>query len=236
MISILLIEDDAALSRLLEGHLRRYGYGVIIPDPEDFRHLDRLLMEFKPHLILLDIELPFYDGYVWARKFREQSTVPIMFISARGEPIDQVRALENGGDDYVVKPFHMEVLLAKIEALLRRTYELSPIHAETERTIRPYGELILDLKRLVVQYRDREISLTPVETSLLHELIKARGDVVDRDMLMLAAWDEVMFVDDNTLTVNISRLRQKLTQLGLTRVLETVRGHGYRLKLPDTSE
>ncbi|MDY0323356.1 MAG: response regulator transcription factor [Candidatus Carbobacillus sp.] len=235
MISILLIEDDAALSRLLEGHLKRYGYDVILPDPEDFRHLDQLLLKFKPHLILLDIELPFYDGYVWARKFREQSTVPIMFISARGEPIDQVRALENGGDDYVVKPFHMEVLLAKIEALLRRTYELSPIRDETERTIQAYGELILDLKRLLVQYRDQKTTLTPVETSLLHALIKARGSVVDRDQLMLAAWDEVMFVDDNTLTVNISRLRQKLAQLGLFHVLETVRGQGYRLKQPDTS-
>lgn len=230
MYTLFLVEDDAALCALLKDALGRYGFLVAVAEGDVFPRLLEAVQALQPHLILLDINLPAYDGFYWARRIRTVTKVPILFISARGDPIDQVRALEHGGDDYIVKPFHMEVLIAKVHALLRRTYgEL----AEVGEGIRTYEGLTVDLARHELAYRSQRVPLTPTEVRLMAKFIEARGAVVPRDELLLAAWDERTFVDDNTLTVNVTRLRQKLKSLGLPEAILTVRGIGYRLHLPD---
>jgi len=233
MYRLYIVEDDASLRTLLAENLVRYGYTVEASRDEDFPVLDRVVREFDPHLVLLDINLPYYDGFFWARRFRLFTRAPILFLSVRGEPMDTVRALENGGDDYIVKPFHLDVLIAKVEALLRRAYgEL----ADTQRSTPSYGGLTVRVERQEALYGDRRVFLTPTETRLLAALLTARGAPVSRDELMLAVWDNAEFLEDNTLTVNAARLRQKLADLGLSGALRTVRGFGYRIALPGEEE
>ncbi|MBE3551249.1 MAG: Two-component response regulator YvcP [Brockia lithotrophica] len=228
MYRLYVVEDDASLRALLAENLVRYGYEVQTSRDEDFPALDRVVREFDPHLILLDINLPFYDGFFWARRFRLFTRAPILFLSVRGDPMDTVRALENGGDDYLVKPFHLDVLLAKVEALLRRAYgELAGV----QHSMPSYGGLTVRVDRQEALYGDRRVSLTPTETRLLAALLMARGAPVSRDELMFAAWDNAEFLEDNTLTVNVARLRLKLAELGLEGALRTVRGFGYRIAL-----
>lgn len=223
---LLLIEDDETLRGLLREALVRYGYHVDCAQEDDFAHLDRVVEASRPHLIVLDIMLPVFDGFYWVRRFRALTTAPVLVISVRGHPLEQVRGLELGADDYVPKPFPLELLLAKIEALLRRAYgDLSRSAEELE----SYGGLTLDRSRGRVLFGDRSILLTPVEQRLLLRLIQARGAVVTREQLLLAAWSEETFVEDNTLSVNMTRLRRKLQMVGFPGGIETARGLGYRL-------
>jgi len=233
MYRLYIVEDDESLRTLLAKNLVRYGYTVEASREEDFPVLDRVVREFEPHLILLDINLPYYDGFFWARRFRLFTRAPILFLSVRGEPMDMVRALENGGDDYIVKPFHLDVLIAKVEALLRRAYGE---FADTRRSMPSYGGLTVRVERQEAVYGDRRVFLTPTETRLLVALLTAQGAPVSRDDLMLAAWDSAEFLEDNTLTVSVARLRQKLADLGLSGVVRTVRGFGYRIALPGEEE
>ncbi|MGO0123200.1 response regulator transcription factor [Desulfothermobacter acidiphilus] len=228
MCRLLLVEDDQALARLLEGVLSRYGYQVRVAEGEELASLEEVVKRFRPHLLLLDVNLPFYDGFYWVRRLRCFTNIPILFISGRGDPLDQIRGLEQGGDDYLVKPFTPELLVAKVGALLRRAHgEL----AVGEKDLRVYGGLTLDMRRQELSYGEVRLWLTPTETRLMARLLEAQGEVVSREELFLAAWDDNQFVDDNTLTVNVGRLRKKLERLGLPRALVTVRGSGYRLAL-----
>jgi DNA-binding response OmpR family regulator len=223
---LLLIEDDETLRGLLRDALVRYGYQVICADGDDFARLDRLVEASRPHLILLDVMLPVFDGFYWVRRFRARTAAPILVISIRGHPLEQVRGLELGADDYVPKPFPLELLLAKIEAWLRRTYgDL----ARAPEELVSYAGLTVDRARGRVLFRDRTVLLTPVEQRLLLRLVQARGRVVEREQLLLAAWSEETFVEDNTLSVNVARLRRKLESLGFPGGIEAVRGLGYRL-------
>ena len=221
-------EDDPTIADLVDRWLRRYGYRI--DQARDFRVLDQEIQEAKPDLVLLDINLPFYDGFYWCQRVRDVGSIPILFVTARESDVDQIRALELGGDDYVIKPFNPELLLAKIRALLRRS------HADpgSEHAIR-FGDLILDLDRNTVTCRGLEASLSKTEQALLRELMKARGAVVSRDHLLAALWDDVHFVDDNTLTVNVSRVRQRLATVGHVDTVVTVRGQGYRLAPRESS-
>ncbi|MBE3596092.1 MAG: response regulator transcription factor [Hydrogenibacillus sp.] len=228
MYALYLVEDDAQLAALMAEALARYGFRVHQAAGDDFWRLAEAVDEVKPHLILLDINLPAYDGFYWARRIRAVTKAPMLFISARGEPIDQVRALENGGDDYIVKPFHMDVLVAKVYALLRRAYgEL----ADARDRLPTYAGLVADMTEQALVYGERRVFLSPTEMRLMRKLIEAKGKPVSREELLIAAWDEASFVDDNTLTVNITRLRQKLKALGLEEAIVTVRGVGYRLEV-----
>lgn len=229
MYVLYVVEDDTALRELLTEALARYGYAVRSATGDAFTRIATEVEEIKPHLILLDVNLPVYDGFYWARRIRTVSKVPILFISVRGEPLDQVRALEQGGDDYVVKPFHLEVLLAKVEALLRRAYgEL----ADASEALVTYAGLRVDQRRGELVYGERRVPLTPTELRLATRLVQARGKPVSREDLLVVAWSDETFVDDNTLTVNIARLRRKLGELGLADALQTIRGLGYRLVMP----
>ncbi|WP_404337114.1 response regulator [Planococcus rifietoensis] len=224
---IFIVEDDAKIASLLSDTLRKYHYQV-----ETAKDFDRILEEFAafdPHLILLDINLPSYDGYYWCRQLRQQTTCPILFISARSGEMDQVFALENGGDDFITKPFHYEIVLAKIRSHLRRAYgEYAP--KQEERTVRA-GRLVLYMERLELHCRETEIPLQKKESTILELLMAAYPKVVAREQLLEELWDDQAFVDENTLNVNMARVRKKLTDYGIQSFIETVRGAGYRLIL-----
>ena len=181
----------------------------------------------RPDVVLLDINLPRYDGFYWCRQLRTISKVPIIFISARSDDFDQVRALENGGDDYITKPFNLELAVAKIQSVIRRTYGEYALGGEA--VVLRAGELWLDKSQNRAHYKGNEVELTPKEFRLLCCLAERHGQIVERDHLLEALWDDVDFVDDNTLTVNVTRLRRRLAELGLDNVIETKRGQGYRL-------
>jgi len=232
MYVLYLVEDDVALRTLLSQALQRYGFTVHVADGSAFHDLARDIATLQPHLILLDINLPAYDGFFWARRIRTLTKAPILFISARGEPLDLIRGLEQGGDDYLVKPFHLEVLIAKVQALLRRAYgEL----AGTDATLPTYAGLCADLTRSELRYGEQHVAVTPTELRLAVALIEARGKPVTRETLQTVGWHSDAFLDDNTLTVTMARLRRKLAALGLASAIETVRGVGYRLALDDST-
>lgn len=227
MYTIYIVEDDAKIAAILRSAIAKYDYEVKVA--EDF---GRVLEEFKQaeaDLVLLDVNLPKYDGYYWCRQIRAQSLCPILFISARDSQMDQVMALENGADDYITKPFDSEIVLAKIRSHLRRAYgSYAKTQAEEHKV--GLGGLTLFPERFIVQYHDQSTELTPKESALLAELMQREGRVVSRDRLLDIMWEDQHFIDDNTLNVYITRVRRKLKELGIGDCIETVRGAGYRIK------
>ncbi|MCJ7840140.1 response regulator transcription factor [Lederbergia sp. NSJ-179] len=225
MAKILIIEDDPKIARLLQNHLEKYGYEAVIA--EQFDAIVDLFKKVQPELVLLDINLPSFDGYYWCRQIRKISTCPILFISARSGEMDQVMALENGGDDFITKPFHYEVVMAKIRSSLRRAYgEYAP--KGKERIVKLEG-LILYVERMEIAKGEVVASLTKKEAILLEMLMKRSPHVASREAILEKLWDDQTFVDENTLNVNVTRIRKKLQELGIYNAIETVRGAGYRL-------
>ncbi|OMD94019.1 DNA-binding response regulator [Paenibacillus odorifer] len=227
METILIIEDDAKLASLLSTYLSKYGFRTIIV--EDFNRVLETFNESSADLILLDVNLPKYDGFYWCRQIRSLSLCPILFISARDSGMDQVMALENGGDDYITKPFHYEVVLAKIRSHIRRTYG-SYSQTQEEHKLQS-GGLILYPERYMIHYDGHTSELTQKEAVLLEALLLKEGRVVNRERLLDLMWKDQHFIDDNTLNVYITRVRKKLKDLGLGDIVETVRGAGYRLNV-----
>ncbi|QOS78691.1 response regulator transcription factor [Paenibacillus sp. JNUCC31] len=224
MYTIMIIEDDSKIAGLLQSHIERYGDKAVAV--EDFEQVVQQFEQIKPHVVLLDINLPSYDGFYWCRQIRSISTCPIIFISARSGKMDQVMALENGADDYITKPFEHEIVMAKIRSQLRRVYGDYAARNE-ERKVELDG-LTVYLERLEMELGDRKIQLTKKETILLETLLRRSPKLVSRETILEKLWDD-SFVDDNTLSVNVTRVRKRLTELGITDALETVRGSGYRL-------
>ncbi|HEL2364759.1 TPA: response regulator transcription factor [Streptococcus suis] len=222
MQKILLIEDDKTISQLVAKNLINWGYQV--QEVKDFQMVLEQMEEFQPHLILLDIGLPFFNGYYWCQEIRKTSRVPIMFLSSHDQPMDIVMAINMGADDYVTKPFEMTVLLAKIQGLLRRTYDFVG-----EQSLLWFEEISLDLKTMQVSYGQVVEELTRNEFQILRVLFEHGKEVVSREELMRELWNSDIFVDDNTLSVNIARLRKKLVELGLPDVIATKKGVGYGL-------
>lgn len=225
MFKIYVVEDDRQLAGLLENYLQRFGYTTCAA-----ANFERIKEEFEreaPHLVLLDVNLPKFDGYYWCRQIRNLSTCPIIFISAREGKMDQVMALENGADDYITKPFDYDIVLAKIRSQLRRTYG-DYAAAGGDRAVQLEG-LKLDKDRLYLSLGDRKVELSLTEVKILEELMRRGEEVVSRDRLLEKIWDDQVFVDDNTLNVYITRVRKKLAALGIEEALQTVRGQGYRL-------
>ncbi|MEE1130669.1 MAG: response regulator transcription factor [Caryophanon sp.] len=224
---IFIVEDDHKIASLLADTLRKYQYQI-----EVIQNFERLLQEvvaFQPHLILLDINLPAYDGYYWCRQLRQQTTCPIIFISARSGEMDQIFALENGGDDFITKPFNYEIVLAKIRSHLRRTYgEYAP--KQEERTVQT-GQLQLLLERMELHKGDLVVPLQKKECIILSLLMSNAQKVVSREQLLEELWDDQSFVDENTLNVNMTRVRKKLLDYDVRSSIETVRGAGYRFML-----
>lgn len=223
---IMLVEDEAKIAAILQAELERYGYPVV--QVRDFARVKEEFIRHQPHLVLLDIQLPRYDGYFWCRQIRTVSKVPIIFISARGADVDQVRALESGGDDYITKPFSLELVVAKVQSTIRRVYGEYALGGDNAEP-KPFlvGDLVIDPATNRIRRGAASVELAPKEFQLLWRLVRRSGRVVSRDELLEALWDDVDFVDDNTLTVNVARLRRRLDELGLGDAIETKRGQGY---------
>lgn len=225
MQSILLVEDDTKLAGLLAAYLTRNGFQVYMV--RDFRDVLHEFAERGPDLVLMDVNLPQYDGFYWCRQIRTHSICPILFISARDSGMDQVMALENGADDYITKPFQYEVVLAKIRSQLRRAYgTYASVQQEPKIT---NGALVLYPERYVLEHQGNSVELTQKEAVLMEVLMGKAGRVVGRERLLDLMWEDQHFIDDNTLNVYITRVRRKLKELGAGDALETVRGVGYRL-------
>ena len=224
---VFIVEDDVKIASLLADTLKKYQYDVAVV--QNFEQIVAECEAFDPHLVLLDINLPTYDGYYWCRELRQHTKCPIIFISARSGEMDQIFALENGGDDFITKPFHYEIVLAKIRSHIRRTYgEYAPV--QEERTIK-LGKFTLYLERMELQIGTQMIPLQKKECNILELLIGQAPKVVSRDQLLEQLWDDQAFVDENTLNVNMTRVRKKLADYDVLSTIETVRGAGYRFLL-----
>ncbi len=220
-VKILLIEDDQSIFEIVQQRLQQWGFTV--KGVKDFQAVMDDYRTFAPNLVMIDIQLPAYDGFHWCREIRAESNVPILFLSSRDHPMDMVMAMQMGADDFVQKPFHMDVLIAKIQAILRRTYDYKE---QVNSTIEWQGAII-DYDRALVSYKGMQVELTKNELFILKALLTSAGQIVSRDEMMRKLWDDDRFVNDNTLTVNVNRLRQRLEDIGLVDVIVTKKGLGY---------
>lgn len=219
--NIFIVEDDVAIFKSLKDRLGQWSFNVT--GPEDFHDVMNSFLIEKPHLVILDVQLPAYDGFHWCREIRAISKVPIIFLSSRDHPMDMVMAMNMGADDYIQKPFDTDVLLAKLQALLRRTYS----YGEEVPDVLEWNGSMIDLKRSVIRLDGNEVELTKNEFFILTVLVESNNEIVSRDDLIRRLWDDERFVNDNTLTVNVTRLRQKLAEIGLGEAITTKKGLGY---------
>ncbi|WP_281272280.1 response regulator transcription factor [Neobacillus piezotolerans] len=220
----MIIEDEPKLRQLIAAHLEKWGFSPRAA--LSFDAIDEEAASLEPDIILLDINLPSYDGFYWCKKIREVTSAPIVFISSRSENMDIVMAMNVGGDDYIQKPFSLDVLVAKLNAILRRT---AAPH-QREKALLEYNGLLLNLEKASAQFAAKEAILTKNEFYILAMLMKRPGKIVGRDEIMRALWQDESFIDDNTLTVNMNRLRRKLESLGLAGAIQTRKGQGYILQ------
>lgn len=220
MRKILIIEDDPVIRSMLGKHLEQWGYETRAV--EDFHAVLDVVRSFEPHLILLDINLPFFNGYYWCQEIRKESQMPILFLSSRNQPMDIVMAINMGGDYFVTKPFDLSVLLAKVQGVLRRSYDFAG-----DKSLLSWEGVTLDLKSMQVSYDEQTEDLTKNEFQILRVLLERSQAVVSRDDLMKELWNSDLFIDDNTLTVNVARLRRKLAAMGLPDMIVTKKGVGY---------
>lgn len=216
---ILIIEDDKKIREELSYYLKNIGYKTNTIN--DFQYILPYVRESSSNLILLDINLPFIDGYTLCREIRKESDIPIIIVTSRDSEMDELMSINLGADDFITKPYNLQILSARIEAILKRTYK----NAAT--TILSCGDLKLDVAKGKIYYDGKEEILTKNELKILHFLILHRGKIVSREELMEYLWSSELFVDDNTLSVNMTRLRKKLEDIGLTNPIETRRGLGY---------
>ena len=223
MHKILLVEDDEVIRQQVKKMLEQWGYEVVLV--EDFMEVLSIFVKEEPQLVLMDIGLPLFNGYHWCQEIRKVSKVPIMFLSSRDQAMDIVMAINMGGDDFVTKPFDQNVLLAKIQGLLRRSYEFGK-----DQSLLEYMGVILNLKAMDLVYQGEVVSLTKNEFQILQVLFERSGNIVSREDLMKELWNSDFFIDDNTLSVNVARLRKKLEAVGLKDFIETKKGVGYGLR------
>ena len=222
---ILIIEDDIDIGTLLKEYLDKYNLDARIV--KDFDNVMTDFEEYEPNIVLLDINLPKFDGFYWCKKIRQKSNIPIIFISARDSGMDQIMALESGADDYITKPFDVGVVIAKIKSCIRRAFGDYASKAKEE--IVEVSLLKFYPERLEVEFKGKSLVLTKREGILLEYLMKKYPKVVNRDFLLEKIWDDIDFVEENTISVNISRIRKRLQSLGIENGIETIRGVGYRL-------
>lgn len=220
MFKIMVVEDDMTISKLVRRNLEKWGYEVYII--EDFSKVVEEFTKFNPNLILMDVNLPFFNGFYWCEKIREISQVPIIFLSSNQEKMDMIMAMNMGADDYITKPFDMDLLITKIQTLLRRTYSFK----ETM-DILQFKEIILDLRNSRLLFKDEIIDLSKNEFIILKVFFENINKYVSKDDLIRELWDSDSFIDDNTLAVNISRLRNKLRDYGMEDIISNKKGIGY---------
>lgn len=219
---LLIVEDDEEIARGMKTYLERWGYEVACV--EDFRNVLGEFAAFDPQLVLMDVGLPFFNGHYWCAQIRQISQVPILFVSSAGDNMSIVMAVNMGGDDFITKPFEPEILSAKVQALLRRAYAF-----RGQTSVMEYGGAILDLTDASLLVKGEKVELTKNEFRILELLMEQAGKTVSREAIMKRLWDNDCFVDDNTLTVNMTRLRRKLETAGAEDFIHTRKGLGYIL-------
>jgi len=220
MYNILIIEDDMTIANTLKEHLIKWEYHVECVT--DFKNIKEQVIEAKPHLILLDIMLPFFNGFYWCSEIRKITSTPVIFISSAADNMNIVMAMNMGGDDFIAKPFDLNVLTAKVQALIRRTYSF-----QGQMNVIEHNGAILNLNDTTLSYEDNKVELTKNEYKILQLVLENVGKVVSRDKIMERLWESESFIDDNTLTVNVTRLRKKLEDVGLNDFIKTRKGIGY---------
>ncbi len=220
MYKIFIVEDDSSMAEAMRRQIASWGNEVYCA--RNFQNIIEEFTEFDPHLVLLDIMLPFYNGYHWCTEIRKLSNVPVIFISSASDNMNIVMAMNMGGDDFISKPFDLNVLTAKIQAVLRRSYDMGGKIPVLE-----HNGAILNLNDTTLSYNDKKLTLTRNDFRILQTLMQNKGKVVSRDTLMTALWEVDCYVEENTLTVNINRLRKKLESIGLDNFIKTKVGLGY---------
>ena len=220
---IFIVEDDPVIASAVAEHIASWGCETRIA--QNFQNIVQEFVDFDPQLVLLDVGLPFYNGYHWCSEIRKLSKVPVIFLSSASDNMNIVMAINMGGDDFIAKPFDLNVLTAKVQAMLRRTYEFAGQSSLLER-----GGAILSANDTSVSYEGRRLELSKNEYRILQVLMQAGGAVVPRETLMQRLWESDSFVDENTLTVNVARLRKKLEGIGLTDYSATKKGLGYSVR------
>ena len=216
------MEDDETIARLIKKHLEKWEYEV--STVQDFGNVLGEFVVCDPQLVLLDIRLPFYNGHHWCTQIRQVSKVPIIFLSSVSDNMNIVMAMNMGADDFIPKPFDLEVLTAKVQALLRRSYDFAGSSSMLE-----HKGMLLNLSDATLLYQEQKVELTKNELKILQTLIENKTQVVTRETLMTRLWESDMYVDENTLSVNVNRLRKKLTSIGLEDSILTKKGIGYQI-------
>lgn len=223
MYKIMLIEDDATITEVLERHLQKWGY--LVNTVEDFGSILEQFEALQPDLVLMDISLPFYNGYHWCSEIRKVSQTPIIFISSANDDMNLVMSINLGADDFVAKPFNLDVVIAKVQAILRRTYCFGG-----DMNVLKFGGVTLSLGDAALTFENERLELTKNELKIMQLLLEGRGNTVARDTIIEKLWETESFIDENTLTVNIARLRKKLESIGLPDFIVTKKGVGYQVQ------
>ena len=223
MDQIMIVEDDATIAQALAAHLERWDYETRCV--EDFKNILGSFAEFDPQLVLLDIMLPFFNGFHWCQEIRKVSEVPIIFLSSANDNMNIVMAMNMGGDEFIEKPFDLNVVTAKVQAILRRSYSF-----QGTMNVMEYHGAVLNLNDATLVNNDKKLDLTKNEFRILQMLLENEGRIVSRDSIITRLWESDEFIDDNTLTVNIARLRKKLEQIGLEQMIRTKKGIGYMVE------
>lgn len=223
MYRILIVEDDSTIAEALKRHLEGWDHETVIA--EDFKNIMAEFTRLEPDLVLLDIGLPFYNGFYWCSQIRQVSDVPIIFISSASDNMNIVMAMNMGGDEFIEKPFDLHVVTAKVQAILRRAYSY-----RGSASLMEYRGCILNLADATVTYQNRKTDLTKNEFKIFQCLLENAGKIVTRDEIIARLWESDAFIDENTLTVNVARLRKKLAQIGLEEAVVTKKGIGYMVE------
>ena len=223
MYRILIVEDDMTIAKVLAAHLEKWGYETRCA--ENFKNIMNDFLDFEPQLLMLDIGLPFFNGFHWCQEIRKVSQVPIMFLSSLDDNMNIVMAMNMGGDEFIEKPFDLNVVTAKVQALLRRTYAF-----QGSSNLLEHDGIMLNLGDATVLYQDQKVELTKNEFRILQILFERAGKIVSRDEIIERLWDSDEFIDDNTLTVNVARLRKKLESVGRKDMIRTKKRIGYILE------
>lgn len=223
MYKVLIVEDEMMIAKQIKNYLFKWGLECNIV--ENFQDVLDIYIKYQPELVILDIGLPFFNGYHWCDEIRKLSKVPIIFLSSASESMNIVMAMSLGADDFIVKPFELEVLVAKIQAVLRRSYDY-----QIQSTWKEYKGIRLILDKNIVSYHEEQIELTKNEVRILDILLSHQGQIVSRTTLMNQLWKTDVYIDENTLSVNINRLRRKLESIGVYACIHTKKGQGYILE------
>lgn len=222
MYRVMIVEDDEVIAKTVKKHLEQWQYDVHIVS--DLSNVMGEFAGYSPNIVLMDIKLPFYNGYHWCSEIRKVSKLPIMFLSSASDNMNIVMAMNMGGDDFIAKPFDLDVLTVKIQALIRRSYDFS-----VGSSVISHRDAMLNLTDATLNYKDEKIELTKNELKILQTLMENKEKIVSRDDLMAKIWESDDYIDENTLSVNVNRLRKKLKEIGLDGFIMTKKGLGYKL-------